>query len=272
MSTDAEPAAHDGADRQSIGPNLELPQFSGPLDLLLHLVRRNKVPIEDIPLALVCDQYHDHLRQMQELDLDVAAEFLWMASWLLYAKSKTLLPVTPSTKDEPDPRTELVERLLEYRRVKEVAGILYDREVVRRCLWQAEVPAGDLGREEEVDLEDLDLRTLARCYLTVMDRFASAHPPPLQVTPLRFTVEQKMKEIYTRVHDEGSLPLLRHLDSRSDSEEVVALVVATLELVRLGGIAADQRRAFAEIYLRPGRQPLDPTTAFATGREEPSVN
>lgn len=244
------------------GPEVTLPDFTGPLDLLLHLVRKNKVAIEDIPIASICDQYHEYLSAMQSLDLDVAAEFLWMASWLVYAKSRTLLPVTPSSEGEPDPKHELVERLIAYRRVKEVAAFLYDRDVVRRCLWAPEVPMGEGSGELEIDWEDVDLRTLARAYLDVMNRFAASHPPPLQVEPLRFTVEEKMRELYTRVHDLGMLPLLRHLDSRTDAEEVVALVVATLELVRLGGVLAEQRRAFAEIYLRPGHRPLQPGVDF----------
>ena len=93
-----------------LGPSVELPFFCGPLDLLLHLIRKNEVSIYDIPILSICDQYHEHIRAMQELDLEVAGEFLWMAAWLLQLKSKMLLPRTET--EEGDPREELVERLL----------------------------------------------------------------------------------------------------------------------------------------------------------------
>lgn len=233
------------------GPPVELTVFSGPLDLLLHLIRKNEVSIYDIPIFSICDQFNAYLRAMQELDLDVAGEFLWMASWLLHLKSKMLLPQT--MEGEEDPREELVERLLAYRRVKELASYLYDSDTVRRCLWTPEVACTVEKTEDlELDWEDVDLRVLAETYLQVMQRFAAAHPPPLQVLPLRYNVQQKMQDIYQRVMSDGLMPLLRHLHSRSDPEEVAAVMVATLELVRLRGVFAEQRRPFAEIYLRPG--------------------
>lgn len=252
------------------GPALavELPQFSGPLDLLLHLIRKNKVSIYDIPIARICDQYHEYLRAMEELDLELAAEFLWMAAWLLHVKSRTLLPRAPS--DEEDPREQLVERLLEYRRVKDVAAQLYEQDVVRRCLW---IPAlaTELGADEnEVDWEDVDLRLLAQLYLEAMQRFEASHPPPLEVLPLRFKVEEKMRELYLRIREDGLMPLLRFLHSKADNEEVVTVVVATLELVRLGGVLAEQRRPFAEIYLRPGKRALGATELLYDGEDSGS--
>ena len=128
-------------------------------------------------------------------------------------------------------------------------------------------PAGDVallveqdvgaGEEAELDWEDVDLRVLAQTYLDVMQRFAASHPPPLEVLPLRYRVEDKMKDIYDLVRSDGLVPLLRHLNSRSDPVEVVTVMVAALELVRLRGVFADQQRPFAEIYLRPGDRALD---------------
>lgn len=234
---------------------LELPVFSGPLDLLLHLIQKQRISIYDIPIALICDQYHGFLREMERLDLEVAAEFLWMASWLLELKSRLLLP--RHDESEPDPRQELVERLLEYRRYKELAAVIHEWEVVRRCLWEPALRVDVESGEDDLDLADVDLRVLAATYLDVMRKFAAAHPPPLEVEPLRFRVEETMGELYQRVTSEGLVPLLRHLHTRGDVDEVVVLVVAALELIRLGGICAEQRRPFAEIYLRPGRVPLD---------------
>jgi segregation and condensation protein A len=242
-------------DNGSIGPALELPSFSGPLDLLLHLIRKNELSIYDIPIALICEQYHEHLEAMQELDLELAGEFMWMASWLLQLKSRMLLPT--HAPDEKDPREELVERLLEYRRVKEMAAMLYERDVVRRCIWTAAVDGEVEAEERELDLEEVDLRVLAQAYLDVMQSFRVSHPPPLHVEPLRFRVLDKMREIYARVTGGKSMPLLSQLHRRRDSEEVVVLFVAALELVRMGVVRARQRKAFAEIYLRKGKKPLD---------------
>ncbi len=236
-------------------PPIELTVFSGPLDLLLHLIRKNEVSIYDIPILSICDQYHAHLQKMQELDLDIAGDFLWMASWLLHLKSKMLLP--QAVEGEEDPREELVERLLAYRRVKELASLLHDSDIVRRCLWTPILDAGSRPpTDPELDWEDVDLRVLAETYLLVMQRFAASHPPPIEVLPLRYRVEDKMADIYHRVRSDGLVPLLRELNSRSDPVEVATVMVAALELVRLRGVFAEQRKAFSEIYLRPGDREL----------------
>ena len=238
-----------------LGPSVELPFFCGPLDLLLHLIRKNELSIYDIPILSICDQYHEHIRAMQELDLEIAGEFLLMAAWLLQLKSKMLLPRTET--EGGDPREELVERLLAYRQVKELASILHDIDLVRRCIWPAGVIA-DLDDEEvELDWEEVDLQLLAETYLHVMQKFAAAHPPPIQVLPLRYNVQDKMREIDQKISNDDLVPLTRHLNRRPDPEEVVVLVVASLELVRLGVARAEQRLPFAEIYLRRGRRSLD---------------
>jgi segregation and condensation protein A len=253
-------------DFSPVGPSVVLPNFSGPLDLLLHLIRKNEVSIYDIPIVTICDQYHDHLRTMQELDLEGAGEFLWMAAWLLQLKSKMLLP--RAAEEQPDPREELVERLLAYRRVKELAALLHDRDLVRSCIWRPAVVA-ELGSENaELDWEDVDLRVLADAYLRVMQRFAAAHPPPIEVLPLRYNVTDTMRDLYRRVADEDLVPLLRTLHRRPDSEEVVVLFVAALELVRLRAVRAEQCRPFAEIYLRRGERAFDETAWRAAAREE----
>jgi len=259
----------DLVDVDMLGPSVELAFYRGPLDLLLHLIRKNEVSIYDIPIVEICDQYHDHIRTMQELDLEVAGDFLWMAAWLLQLKSKMLLPRT-ATEDD-DPRDELVERLLAYRRVKELALILHDEDLVRGCIWPAGIMAELSDEEVELDWEEVDLRHLAETYLVVMQRFAAAHPPPIEVLPLRYNVQDKMKELYQRIMDDDLVPLLRHLHRRPDSEEAVALFVAALELVRLGAVRAEQRNPFTEIYLRKGERELD-ESSIETPDEEEAMN
>ncbi len=141
--------------------------------------------------------------------------------------------------------------------------------MVRRCLWAPGFDADVEAGEVELDWEDVDLRVLATAYLEAMERFAVAHPPPLQVIPLRFRVRDKMREIYRRVPIDDSLPLLRDLHQRSDAEEVVVLFVAALELVRLGAVRAEQGRPFAEIYLRQGPNDLDLDALDVEGMRRP---
>jgi segregation and condensation protein A len=240
------------------GPPVSLTVFSGPLELLLYLIRKNELSIYDIPIVEICDQYHEHIRTMEELDLEIAGDFLWMAAWLLQLKSKMLLPRKET--EEPDPREELVERLLAYRRVKELASLLHDHDLVRGCVWPAGIPARFSDQDIQVDWEEVDLQLLAETYLSVMQRFAAAHPPPLEVLPLRYNVQSKMREIVRRIAEEKLVPLLHRDGRRPSPEEMVVLVVAALELVRLGGVRADQRQPFSEIYLRRGDRKLDPET------------
>jgi segregation and condensation protein A len=242
-------------------PAVDLGVFAGPLDLLLHLIKQEQVSIYDIPIARICDQYHEHLGAMRELDLQLAGEFLWMASWLLQLKSRMLLPSAADGGE--DPRAELVDRLVEYRRVKELAAMLYELHTIRSHQWGSSVSFADSGEGPELDWEDVDLDLLARAYHMAMERFDQANPPPLAVIPLRFTVEEKMREIFATVRTEGAMPLLRHLLRSPSSDEVIALIVAALELVRLGGVIADQVRPFAEIYLRATGRDLDPDNFFA---------
>ncbi len=245
---------------------VNLPSFNGPLDLLLHLIQKNKVSIYDIPVALICDQYHAFLTAMSELDIEIAGEFIWMASWLVQLKSRMLLPSVD--QEENDPRAELVERLLEYRKVKEAAAQLAENHSVRRGLWAVHVPHRCNDDEEhDLDWEDIDLEALAVAYQTAMQHCAEEHPPPLQVQPLKYSLEEKMRTLQQHVWELGLYPLLQHIHSRLELEEAVTDLVATLELARLGSIRTEQRRVFSEIYLRPGNRRIDPASLFEAAEE-----
>ena len=117
---------------------VRLPSFEGPLDLLLNLIKANEVEITDIPVALVCDQYHEYLHLMEALDLDIAGDYIYMAAYLIHLKSKMLLPRPKTLEGEvvdEDPREDLVQRLLEYRRLKEAAQTLAEVDSVRHGMW-----------------------------------------------------------------------------------------------------------------------------------------
>lgn len=228
-------------------PAVVLPVFEGPLDLLLHLVRDNKVSIWDVPIVKICDQYHEALRQMEELDLEIAGEYLVYAAWLLALKSRSLLP--RHAEDERDPRQELVERLLEYEKVKLAAAELAGLEEVRRGMESVRLNAPEAPVEVELELEDIDVAALANALAEVMARHQREHPHVLELDPIRFSVRDKIIELYELIRRQRSFPLLSHLLTRPDRLESVTFLIAALELVRLGTALAHQRRPFAEVYL-----------------------
>lgn len=231
-----------------------MPAFEGPLDLLLHLVRSKAVSIWDIPVGEICDQYHAVLTAMTELDLDIAGEYLVCAAWLTAIKSRSLLP---RHEDEKDPRSELVERLLEYDKVKAAAAELAGLEEVRRGMMAVRVDAGLAAVDEAgEDLGELDVARLAAALTAVLQRFQGEHPPHLDLPPLRFSVRDKIFELYELIRRQRSFPLLSHLLTRPDRLEAVTLFVAGLELIRLQVSRVHQRLPFAEIYLTPTGEPL----------------
>ena len=131
---------------------ISLPLYEGPLDLLLDMIRKQKLDIYDIPIATVTEQYLDYLHLMQEMNVDLASEFLLIAAQLIYIKSRMLLPPDPDAMDEEaeDPRAELVRRLLEYEKFKNAAQMLYQREMVENASWK---------NPGEVPFEDAELET-----------------------------------------------------------------------------------------------------------------
>ncbi len=242
------------AAKTSPRPAVVLKAFQGPLDLLLHLVRAKEVSIWDIPIAEICDQYHAALVAMEELDLEVAGEYLVYAAWLAAIKSRSLLP---RHDGEKDPRSELVERLLEYQKVKAAAAELAALEEVRRGMAAVRVatPLAPLEEGGE-DLGDVDVARLAAALVDVLQRFRREHPAQWELPPLRYSVREKIVELYELIQRQRSFPLLSHLLTRPDRLESVTLFVAGLELVRLNVSRVHQRLPFAEIYLTPTGVPL----------------
>jgi segregation and condensation protein A len=235
-------------------PAVVLPVFEGPLDLLLHLVREEKVSIWDIPIAKICTQYQDALHRMEALDLEIAGEYLVYAAWLLLIKSRMLLPRHEG--EEKDPRQELVERLAEYEKVKAAAAELAGLAELRRGVEAVRFALPPEPSEVELDLEDVDVVALAAAFAEVLERHAREHPAAMELEPIRFSVREKMIELFELVSRQRSFPLLSHLLTRPDRFESVTLLIAALELVRLKTAKAHQRQPFAEIYLTPTGSPL----------------
>jgi segregation and condensation protein A len=231
---------------ESALPPVEIPAFSGPLDLLLHLIRVNEVSITDIPIAAITEQYTAYLDAMRELDLDVASEYIALAAELIYVKSRMLLPRLPGAEAE-DPRRDLALRLQEYERFKKAAEDLHEIDTLRAGLWprgEIEIPKSPEGETLEVSLFDL-----IEVFRKVTERYRFAHPPAMEIRHLRFSVADKMRDLIERLEANGTLPLLQFLGEMRYRAEAVTAFLATLELIRLGVVTVYQPSAFAEIHV-----------------------
>lgn len=231
---------------------VHLPQFDGPLDLLLHLVRKNEVDLRDIPVLEICRQYHEYIVLMTELDLEVAGEFLYVEALLVHVKSQMVLPhrTTPDGEPSDDPRDDLVRRLLEYRRIKAVAEQLHEVEASRLGVWARPTVPRTGEAEEEVDLSEVSLFDLLSFFRGTLERYRSTHPPAMEIEHQRFTIREKMEEMLARVSPDGTAsPLSEIFRGLSGRAEAIAAFLALLELLRLRIVRCVQTEEFSEIWL-----------------------
>ncbi|KYZ77483.1 segregation/condensation protein A [Anaerosporomusa subterranea] len=228
---------------------IRLEVFEGPLDLLLHLIEKNQLDIYDIPITLVTEQYLNYLRTMQEFSIDVASEFLLMAATLLQIKSRLLLPRPPKPEVEEDelidPRQELVERLIEYRKYKEVARFLEEVRSVRERYFSREPQSLDLEIPPPVglSLDDLIL-AFAKVWESDAEEFALvAHD--------EISVQDKISDILTLLSQgQGKLEFFQTIIRSRSRNEVVTAFIALLELVRTKRVVVSQENRFGPIYLK----------------------
>lgn len=216
---------------------VDLPVFAGPLDLLLHLIKVNEVEITDIPVATICDQFHEYLRLMEELNLDIAGEYIYEAALLIHLKSKLLLPRAPQRDGEPeeeDPRQELVERLLEYRRLKEAAQSLAEVHQMRQGIWTRDVPRPKLDPgDEELDLGDVSLFDLLGAFKQALERYERENPPPYHLRGESFSVKSQLARLLQVMGRGRPYDLIADLRGRSCRAEAIATFLAILEMARL---------------------------------------
>jgi len=237
---------------------VQLPVFEGPLDLLLHLVRVNQVEITDIPVATICDQFHEYLALMEELDLDIAAEYVYEAALLIQLKSRLLLP-RPKAEDgtpiEEDPRQELVQRLLEYRRLKEAAQALAEVHRLRQGVWTRDRRAWRADPESDsVDLEEVSLFDLLSAFRQVLVRFDREHPDPVQLPAESFPVRGQFERLLAALEPGRPFDLIDDLRSRSCRAEAISVFLAVLELARLSLVRIHQGRRGGILLHRTTRE------------------
>ncbi|MCL5958213.1 MAG: segregation/condensation protein A [Chloroflexi bacterium] len=225
---------------------VKLPSFEGPLDLLLRLVEKNELPIDRISLALVTDQYLQHIQQMKEPDPRQLAEFLVVASKLLLIKSQSLLPKPPPIEKEEDEGDDLIQQLLEYRRVKEVAEQLSLWQVEgRRSYSRVAVPPAPV---QTVTIEGVQLVDLAKAVQRRLLELASS-PPAKAARQIRLTVADKVRHLESLLATCAVLDFSRLLAIATSRLEVIVSFLAVLELIRRGRVTVQQECIFGEIVL-----------------------
>jgi segregation and condensation protein A len=230
-------------------PRIRLPEFEGPLDLLLYLIKKNEVDIHDIPIAPITRQYMEYLDLMKELNLDVAGEFMVMAATLIHIKSKMLVPVNPTEaegeEEAEDPRDELVRRLLEFQRYKEAAGLLHQKREIRAATWirpDTALPAFDDAGEEMIEA---GLYDLIGAFKELLERRKTllAH----EVEHEGKSVEERMEELLDMLREGQSLEFLELFASEETKAGMILTFLALLELIRLKRIKVYQRGLFGPI-------------------------
>jgi len=219
-----------------VSTNVQLEIFEGPLDLLLHLIKKNEVSITDIPIATITEQYLATIDLMQTLNLDLAGEFLVMAATLIHIKSRMLLPAGDDEPDDEeeggDPREELVRRLLEYQRFKEAANDLEQRDVLTRDVFAR--AAGTAEAPVPVSFRELSVFELLTALRRVMDRLPKDQFH--EVTLEKITVREKMTILLESLHDHGQVLFESLFSNARTRMEVVVTFLAMLELVKIRAI------------------------------------
>ena len=227
---------------------VRLQNFEGPLDLLLHLIRKHELDVYDIPIALVTQQYLEYLDLMQEMNLDIAGEFLVMAATLIHIKSRTLLPRPDPTQDEPeeDPREALVRRLLEHQKYKAAAELLHEKEIERSAQWGR--PDGRLadvvGEPPEPEIE-VDLFSLMAAFRQVLDR--ARHRPVVVLPPEQLSIEDRIEQLLQRLSETDACGFEELFVDVATRSGMIVTFLALLEMIRMKYIRVFQQANFGPI-------------------------
>jgi len=239
---------------------VKLSNFEGPLDLLLHLIKKNEVNVHDIPIALITRQYLDAIHWLQEMNLDIAGEFLVMAATLIHIKSKMLLP-RPETAaglegEEEDPRDALVRRLLEHQKFKAAAELLHEREQLRSAQWlRPDARVADIaGDDYEPELE-VDLFSLLSAFQSVVER-AKLRPKVL-LPPEQMPVEVRIEQLLARLSETDACGFEELFADVDDRGGLIVTFLALLEMIRLKLVRVFQSASFGPIRIYKRARPAD---------------
>ncbi|MBE9532438.1 MAG: segregation/condensation protein A [Proteobacteria bacterium] len=234
--------------------NIKTAIFEGPLDLLLHLIRKNEVDIYDIPISEITEQYMEYLDILKALDLNVAGEFILMASTLVLIKSKMLLPIDEEAQEEDDydPRDELVERLLEYQKFKEAAGELDARNILGRDVFTRGQPYVLEGDDEDANaaLVNITVFDLMEALQEVIERIPKDYT--VDLTTEQFNIVDKINLIMETLEEKQSATFISLFPTGGTKGEVIATFLAILELCKMLLIRVNQSEdKVIRVYLPP---------------------
>ncbi len=243
----------EGAASEEPGITIHLDAFEGPLDLLLHLIKREEIDIWNIPIARITEQYLEYLELMKELNINVAGEWLVMAATLIYIKSRLLLPPDPAVLAQEevseDPRTELVYQLLEHQKFKNAAQMLYTREEVENAVWNK--PPKEVI-EDEKEVVAVTLFDLLKAFNEVVRRFEDAQAS-MALEQEEVSLEQKLVDVRRLLLVHDTILFSTFFAQATSKRHLIVTFLALLELVRLREIWLYQKKAFDEIYITKGK-------------------
>jgi segregation and condensation protein A len=232
--------------------------FEGPLDLLLHLIKRHEVSIYDIPISLITSQYIEYIDLMSEMNLDVAGEFLVMAATLIHIKSRMLLPRPDPAQEDPeeDPREALMRRLLEHQKFKAAAELLHERETLRSAQWtRPDGPIAQIAGEAPEPEIEIDLFSLISAFKAVVER--SKARPKVYLPSEQIPIEDRIEQLMSRLSETeacGFEDLFADIQSRAG---LVVTFLALLEMIRLKLIRVFQTNVVGPIRVYKRARPAD---------------
>lgn len=241
----------DGDEQTELPYQVRIENFEGPLDLLLHLIKKNEINIYDIPIAMIAQQYLSYIEAMKDLNLTVAGEFLVMAATLLQIKSKMLLPVEESAEDEddgPDPREELVRRLLEYKTFKEAARQLDTQERIWREIYSRPAASLEVGAvSDDAMLDNIGLFDLVDALQAILNR--NPGKKLLEIIPDNLTVRDRMNAILEALEGQESIGFEALFEASCHRLVIIVTFLALLELIRLRTVRVYQAENFGPILV-----------------------
>lgn len=232
---------------------VRLEVFEGPLDLLLFLIRKKKIDIHNIPIAVITREYLEYLERKESINIDREAEFLLMAALLIYIKSQTLLPREEPLAGEEDPRRFLVDQLVEFQKIKAACTILKEKEDEQSFFWKRE-SLPPLAESDEMDLVEVSLFDLAETFFILMKRKEAENFKI--VKGKSYSLENKMKEIIAALEEKSVLDFLEYFSEQETLEEAVVSFFSLLELIKARLVMAVQERLFHSIKVWLRKDPL----------------
>jgi segregation and condensation protein A len=238
--------------------SFHLEHYEGPLDLLLDLIRRQQIDIRDIPIASITSQYLEFLQKAREMDLDISAEFVFMAATLIHIKSRMLLPVDPALRKEgeteDDPREELVARLLEHERYKNAAEMLQQKRMIEENVW-----SNPQMKQFAADIEDpglaVDMFDLVKALSAVMERLQSR--PIYEIKDETVSVSDMVAHLRALLREtkkDKPLFILQVMEQQRTRRAMICLFLAVLEMVKMQAVLILQKDLFGEIALGKGER------------------